>query len=225
MESGKRGAIILSGGMDSATLLWWMLANGYAKEDMLAVSVNYKQRHSRELDCARELCKHTGVEHVLLDLSCLGSLLKGSSQSDPSIPVPFGRYDEPSMKTTVVPNRNMFMLAAAGAVAIANKMSHLLYGAHSGDHAIYPDCRREFVMAMAQSFKLCDWSPLTLLAPFLQMDKGDICKEGLRLGVPYERTWTCYVGGDYPCGQCGACVERAEAFAVAGAKDPLLEVL
>lgn len=211
--------LILSGGMDSATLLYDLVAGGDTVE---AIGVNYKQRHGKELSCASDLCRTLGVRFDVLDLSSLSSFLTGSSQSDPNVPVPFGKYDEPSMKLTVVPNRNMFMLAAAGAVAIARKADRLAYGAHAGDHTIYPDCRPEFVKAMADAFGLCDWHTLGLHAPYIDMTKGDICKRGVELSVPYEKTWTCYVGGDRPCGQCGACTERAEAFEFAGVPDPVL---
>jgi len=214
-----RTVLILSGGMDSATLLYDLLAAG---DDVEAIGVNYKQRHGRELDCAARLCRDRGVRFDVLDLSGLAAFLTGSSQSDPNVPVPFGRYDEPTMKLTVVPNRNMFMLAAAGAVAIARKADRLAYGAHAGDHTIYPDCRPEFVEAMRGALDVADWHRLGLHAPYLDWSKGDICKRGVELGVPYEDTWTCYVGGDRPCGRCGSCTERAEAFAFAGVADPLL---
>lgn len=211
--------LILSGGMDSATLLYDLLAAG---DKVDAIGINYKQRHGKELACAADLCKRTRVSFDVLDLSALAKHLTGSSQSDPTVAVPFGKYDEPSMKLTVVPNRNMFMLAAAGAVAIARKADRLAYGAHAGDHTIYPDCRPEFVAAMATALGLCDWHTLGLHAPYINMTKGDICKRGAELGVPYEATWTCYVGGDHPCGKCGSCTERAEAFAFAGIPDPLV---
>lgn len=214
-----RTVLILSGGMDSATLLYDLLAHGDSVE---AIGVNYKQRHGKELACAADLCRSLGVRFDVLDLSSLSGFLTGSSQSDPNVPVPFGKYDEPSMKLTVVPNRNMFMLAAAGAVAIARKADRLAYGAHAGDHTIYPDCRPAFVKAMTEAFGLCDWHMLGLHAPYLHMTKGDICARGVALGVPYGRTWTCYVGGDRPCGRCGSCTERAEAFEFAGVADPLL---
>jgi 7-cyano-7-deazaguanine synthase len=212
--------LILSGGMDSATLLYDLVAHGDSVE---AIGVNYKQRHGKELACAETLCSGLGVRFDVLDLSSLSGFLTGSSQSDPNVPVPFGKYDEPSMKLTVVPNRNMFMLAAAGAVAIARKADRLAYGAHAGDHTIYPDCRPEFVEAMGKAFGLCDWHTLALHAPYIDMTKGDICKRGVELRVPYEKTWTCYVGGDAPCGRCGSCTERAEAFEFAGIPDPLLK--
>ena len=214
-----RTVLILSGGMDSATLLYDLIAHGDSVE---AIGVNYKQRHGKELAYAADLCNGLGVRFDVLDLSSLSGFLTGSSQSDPNVPVPFGKYDEPSMKLTVVPNRNMFMLAAAGAVAIARKADRLAYGAHAGDHTIYPDCRPEFVDAMGRAFGLCDWHTLLLHAPYIDMTKGDVCKRGVTLSVPYEKTWTCYVGGDRPCGQCGSCTERAEAFGFAGIPDPLL---
>lgn len=211
--------LILSGGMDSTTLLYDLIAHGDSVE---AIGVNYKQRHGKELAYAADLCDGLGVQFDVLDLSSLSGFLTGSSQSDPNVPVPFGKYDEPSMKLTVVPNRNMFMLAAAGAVAIARKADRLAYGAHAGDHTIYPDCRPEFVDAMGRAFGLCDWHTLSLHAPYINMTKGDICKRGVTLRVPYGATWTCYVGGERPCGKCGACTERAEAFGFAGIHDPLL---
>lgn len=211
--------LILSGGMDSATLLYDLVAAGDSVE---AIGIDYKQRHGRELDCAARLCRDLSIRFDVIDLSGLARFLTGSSQSDPSVPVPLGRYDEPNMKLTVVPNRNMFMLAAAGAVAIARRADRLAYGAHAGDHTIYPDCRPEFVSAMAEALAVSDWHRLGLHAPYLAMSKGDICKRGVALGVPYENTWTCYQGGEEPCGRCGSCTERAEAFAFAGVPDPLL---
>ncbi len=211
--------LILSGGMDSATLLYDLIADGDSVE---AIGVNYRQRHGKELAYAADLCNGVGVRFDVLDLSSLSGFLTGSSQCDPTVPVPFGKYDELSMKLTVVPNRNMFMLAAAGAVAIARKADRLAYGAHAGDHTIYLDCRPQFVEAMRVAFGICDWHSLGLHVPYLNITKGNICKRGVELRVPYERTWTCYVGGEMPCGQCGACTERAEAFAFADISDPLL---
>lgn len=211
--------LILSGGMDSATLLYDLLEAGDRVE---AIGVNYKQRHGRELACAEKLCRDRGVPFDVMDLSGLSGFLKGSSQSDESVSVPFGRYDDENMKLTVVPNRNMFMLAAAAAAAISRKADRLAYGAHSGDHTIYPDCRPEFVEAMRRAFGLADWHRLQLIAPYLSMTKGEVCRRGTDLGVPYEDTWTCYVGGEKPCGRCGSCTERAEAFGFAGVEDPLL---
>jgi 7-cyano-7-deazaguanine synthase len=115
----------------------------------------------------------------------------------------------------------MIMLSLAAAYAIGKQIPHLFYAAHSGDHAIYPDCRPSFVSAMETALHLCDWHDLTLHAPYLHLSKADIVKIGINLGVDYSLTWTCYRGEARPCGKCGACVERQEAFAEAGARDPL----
>jgi len=211
--------VVLSGGMDSATLLWLLKSQEHHVE---AVTIDYKQRHIKEIDSAKSLCAMLGVKHDIIDLSSIGQYLTGSSQSDLSVDVPHGRYDEPSMKLTVVPNRNMLLLAAAGAVAIARKMDQVAYGAHSGDHAIYPDCRPAFVDSMRETFKLADWHQIDIATPFINIDKGRICNLGIDLGVPYHMTWTCYAGDELPCRKCGACVERAEAFAFAKATDPLI---
>jgi len=124
---------------------------------------------------------------------------------------------------TVVPNRNMLMLAAAAAIALTSHCEALAYGAHAGDHTIYPDCRPTFIQIMREALLNCDWQPLQLLVPFQNWTKGDIVKEGLRLRVPYELTWTCYQGDAEPCGKCGSCTEREEAFAFAGIPDPALQ--
>ena len=221
-EKNMKTVLVFSGGMDSTTLLYDVLDTGGTVE---AIAVNYNQRHKKELECAESICRGLGVKFDVLDLSGLSRFLTGSSQSDATIPVPFGRYNEPSMRQTVVPNRNMFMLAAVGAIAIARKADQLMYGAHSGDHTIYPDCRPVFVEAMRAAFMLSDWHHLGLVAPYLQLTKGQIARRGLFLDVPYQMTWTCYVGDTVPCQQCGACTERAEAFEFCGAPDPLLEVL
>jgi len=216
--------VVLSGGMDSTTLLWDTLAT-YPDEKVETVSFNYGQRHARELDCARRLAACRRIPHHELDISALKVVFAGSSQTTTSIPVPEGRYDAPSMKTTVVPNRNMIMLALAAGLAIARHHSWIAYGAHSGDHAIYPDCRPEFVSTMSAALGRCHYPPgIRLWVPYLNNTKGQICKRGLELGVPYRLTWTCYAGLERPCGKCGACVERAEAFAFANVQDPLLEV-
>jgi queuosine biosynthesis protein QueC len=211
--------VIFSGGMDSATLLYHLRELGHT---VIPVGIDYQQRHRKELAYAMRLCIHLGLAYPVLDLRQVGALLTGSSQTDRSIPVPHGHYQAETMKATVVPNRNMLMLAAAGALAIARRCEAVAYGAHAGDHAIYPDCRSGFIQTMREAFLNCDWEPLQLLTPFEAWTKGQIAREGLRLGVPYELTWTCYEGDEVPCGLCGACVERREAFEEAGAADPAL---
>ena len=211
--------LILSGGMDSAVLLHHLQATGH---EVAALSIDYGQRHRRELHCAGYLAREAHARYQLADLSSLRPLLAGSSQTDGSVEVPHGHYSEESMKQTVVPNRNMLLLSCAIAWAVSLKFDAVAYGAHAGDHAIYPDCREEFCKAMAEVAKVCDWHPVELVRPFIAMTKGEIVKRGLELGVPFQHTWTCYEGLHTPCGKCGSCVERAEAFAFAGAPDPLL---
>lgn len=209
--------LILSGGMDSTTLLHALLAEG---DQVLAVGVDYGQRHRKELQAAQAICAELGVEFRIADLAGVRQFLGGSSQTDDSVQVPEGHYAEEAMKLTVVPNRNMLMLALAAAWAISLKADRVAYAAHGGDHTIYPDCRPEFVQAMGVALGLADWHEVELFAPFLSMSKADIASLGSHLAVPFERTWSCYKGGDKHCGKCGTCVERREAFSVAGLVDP-----
>jgi len=204
--------------MDSATLLWHLLAAG---DEVKALTVDYGQRHRREIDSAVLLAKCAGVPHDIADLSGLRRLLSGSALTDGAVAVPHGHYAEESMKLTVVPNRNMILLAVAIGHAVSLGFGAVSYGAHSGDHAIYPDCREVFASAMNTAAMLCDWQEIRLVRPFIGMTKGEIARLGGRLGVPFHLTWTCYEGGELPCGKCGACVERREAFEFAGIEDPL----
>lgn len=212
-----RAVVVHSGGLDSTVLLAWARARGY---DVLSLSVNYGQRHERELAHASAIADAIGVRHRLVDLHALRYALPGSALTDASVPVPHGHYEEESMKATVVPNRNMILLAVAIAVAVAEGAERVMYGAHAGDHAIYPDCRPDFYAAMQKAARLADWMPVELVAPFVQMTKAQIVETGHRLRVPFEMTWSCYEGGDVHCGKCGTCVERREAFALANVYDP-----
>jgi len=214
----KSAVLILSGGMDSATLMYHLLAEGY---DLRCLSIDYGQRHIRELVAAKELCEILGVEHKTAPLIGINPLFGESSLTNREVDVPEGHYEDENMKVTVVPNRNMIMLAVAAAWGISTKSGFLAYAAHAGDHTIYPDCRPEFIEAMAKAIAICDFHGLELIAPFQGLSKGEICSIGLELGVPFEKTWTCYKGGDLACGKCGSCTERLEAFEFAGAKDPL----
>jgi 7-cyano-7-deazaguanine synthase len=208
--------VILSGGMDSATLLYAVKSRGDAVK---ALSVDYGQRHVRELLAASRICEEAGVEHRVADLTALRPFMSGSSQTD-DVPVPEGHYTEESMKATVVPNRNMLLLATAAAWAISSKFNCVAYGAHAGDHAIYPDCRESFIATMREAFLNCDWHPIKLEAPFTGMSKADIAKLGGQLGVPFALTYSCYAGREKHCGRCGTCVERREAFQLSGVPDP-----
>jgi 7-cyano-7-deazaguanine synthase len=207
---------LVSGGLDSTV----MLANYTRQHEVIGLSVNYGQRHKKELAAATKLCRHYGVEHITADLSKAVDLFAGSSQTSKAIEVPEGHYAEESMKQTVVPNRNMVMLSLATALAISRGASYVGYAAHAGDHAIYPDCRPEFIDAMRSPLALCDYSVIRLDAPFMRKTKADIVKLGVKLEVPFGDTWSCYKGGAKHCGKCGTCVERIEAFQLAGADDP-----
>lgn len=204
----SKAILILSGGMDSTTLLYRLLKEGH---EVLCLSFNYGQRHKKELQYAKRICKNLNVKHKTINISNLIGLLKGSSLTD-NIDVPEGHYQEESMKSTVVPNRNMIMLAIAGAYAVSQKAELLAIGVHAGDHAIYPDCRPEFIETFQRALIAGNYTPVTLYTPYLTLTKGDIAKEGKILGVNYALTWTCYKGEETPCGKCGACMERAEAL-------------
>ncbi len=209
---------IVSGGMDSATLVYHLLDK---RREVKCLSFDYGQRHKRELLAAEQLCLGKGLSWEKVDLTSLTSLLAGSALTSPEIEVPEGHYEEESMKATVVPNRNMIMLSIAIGHAISIGADTVAYGAHSGDHAIYPDCRESFATAMDLSAQLCDWKEIRLLRPFIGIDKSGIASIGDKLGVPWSLTWTCYKGGDHHCGKCGSCQERIEAFAKAGVVDPM----
>lgn len=209
--------VIYSGGMDSYTLLHLAREHGY---QVHALSFNYGQRHVRELECARSVCEALGVPHKVIDIRAMSEVMAGSSLTS-DIDVPEGHYEEDSMKATVVPNRNMILLSLATGYAVTAGAGAVWYGAHGGDHAIYPDCRPEFVDKMDAVCRVANYEPVGIEAPFMTMDKGQILAEGLRLGLDYAQTWTCYNGRERACGRCGSCVERLEAFAANGVKDPL----
>jgi 7-cyano-7-deazaguanine synthase len=208
---------IYSGGMDSTALLYHLRAEGH---EVTALSVDYGQTHRRELDSARRICESIGLRHDIADLRGITHLLGGNSLTDTSIEVPEGHYAAENMKATVVPNRNMIMLSVAIGYAITLRALYVAYGAHAGDHTIYPDCRPEFAAAVNTAAMLADWHQVELLRPFVRMTKAEIAKRGAELEVPFGLTWSCYKGGDVHCGRCGTCVERREAFEVAGLVDP-----
>jgi 7-cyano-7-deazaguanine synthase len=209
--------VIYSGGMDSYTVLNKAMQQGY---DVHAVSFNYGQRHSKELLFAKKVCEQHNIEHKIVDISSIKQLIGGSALTD-DIEVPEGHYEEDSMKTTVVPNRNMIMLSMAVGYAVSIQAEAVYFGAHSGDHAIYPDCRTEFVSAMNNVCKIANYQPVEVRAPYLASSKIDILKEGLAMNLDYKDTWTCYNGQEKACGRCGACQERLEAFSENNTVDPI----
>jgi len=209
---------ILSGGMDSTTMLYSLLKGG---AEVKAISFNYGQRHSLELVKAAETCKALGIEHRIVTLEPLKELISNSALTGDT-KVPEGHYEDETMKQTVVPNRNMIMASIAIGWAVNLDFDAIALGVHAGDHAIYPDCRPEFIEALEEIAEIANYKPIKVLAPFLNMDKGDIAILGKELGVDYSKTLTCYNGEETPCGKCGACQERIEAFAKAGIDDPLV---
>lgn len=210
--------LLHSGGIDSTTLLYHLRAGGHV---VRCIGFDYGQRHRRELEAAAAICRGASVEFRRADLSSLRPLLAGSALTD-DIPVPEGHYAADNMKATIVPNRNMILLSVAIGWAVSVKARAVAYAAHAGDHTIYPDCRPEFAEAMARAASLCDWHPVELLRPFVHLTKAQIVTRGAELGVPFEQTWSCYAGGERHCGRCGTCVERREAFQLAGMPDPTL---
>lgn len=209
--------LIYSGGLDSTALLYQLKAEG---REVKTLSINYGQKHIKELVAARYITSNLGVEHQIVDLSAIRPLLGGSSQTDDSVAVPDGHYAEEVMKKTIVSNRNMLMLSVAGAWAISSRYDTIAYAAHAGDHAIYPDCREEFVKPLNEAMQNADWHKVSIERPFISTTKAGIVRVGSKLNVPFAQTWSCYKGGDKHCGTCGTCYERREAFIEAGVKDP-----
>lgn len=213
--------VIVSGGLDSATLVYHLRAQG-CRVRML--SFDYGQRHRRELDCARQTAQDLRLSHQVVDLRPVGALLTGSALTDAAVTVPDGHYTDASMRVTVVPNRNALMLDIAVAVAVTAGCGAVAFGGHGGDHPVYPDCRPEFVQAFTTSARLANAGFLPagfrVLAPFLGLSKAGIVRLGVSYGVPFERTWSCYNGGAQHCGTCGTCTERREAFRLAQVADP-----
>jgi len=213
----EKVVVIYSGGMDSYTVLNKAIRSGY---DVYALSFNYGQRHVKELEVAANVCAKLDVHHKVVDISAINQLIGGSSLTD-DIEVPEGHYEEESMKSTVVPNRNMILLSLAVGYAVSLEANKVFYGAHSGDHAIYPDCRPEFVKKMDDVCRIANYEAVEIVCPYLNNSKIEILTDGLNMGLDYSNTWTCYNGREHACGKCGACQERLEAFSLNNANDPL----
>ncbi len=207
----KNALIVLSGGMDSTTMLW-----EYKEQISLAVNFHYGANHNaREAECARENCRRAGVELVEIDLSFMGRLFESSLLSGAEA-IPEGNYDDENMKSTVVPFRNGIMLSVAAGLAESRGLKRVMIANHGGDHAIYPDCRDGFIRAMGGAIAEGTYEHIELFAPYTNISKADICKRGVEIGVDYGLTYSCYKGGEKHCGKCGTCRERHEAMAAAG---------
>lgn len=221
-----KAIICFSGGMDSTTLATMYLRQGF---DLGLLSVDYGQRHGRkEIEAAYRVSTHldnlgiASVSHQVLDVSGLADFLIGSSLTDPEVDVPDGHYAAETMRATVVPNRNAIMANIAIGIASAAGADVVALGMHAGDHAIYPDCRPEFVRALRQTMvhALKGFHTPRLETPFISKSKTDIARLADDLGAPVHLSWSCYKGGDLHCGTCGTCTERKEAFKDAGLTDP-----
>ncbi len=217
MSSANSIVAIYSGGLDSTVMLYQLASEGRLRE---AVSFDYGQKHSKELAFARQNCEALGIPHFVCDMRSMVKIFGDNSLTCAGAEVPEGNYADENMKSTVVPNRNMIMVSAAAARAISIGCDGVAYAAHSGDHAIYPDCRSEFTDALEKVLALCHYTPIALLRPFVNCTKAEIVGIGAKLGVDFSKTWSCYKGGDLHCGKCGTCMERRQAFELAGVKDP-----
>ncbi len=210
--------VICSGGLDSVSLAHMVAAN---RKLTGLVSFDYGQRHRKELDYAALCAKRLDVPHDIIDMRGIGAALTGSALTD-DVDVPDGHYAEETMRVTVVPNRNAIMLTVAYGIAAARGDQAVATAVHGGDHFIYPDCRPDFTQAFEfmQYMALDGYADVSLYTPFVHRSKADIVTEGQRHNTPFAETWSCYKGGVHHCGRCGTCVERREAFDLAGIADP-----
>lgn len=224
-----KALVLFSGGIDSTTCLGLAISK-YGKENVIALSITYGQKHTKEIEAANAIVQYYGIEKIDLDLSLIFrfsdcSLLKGSDEN-----IPHESYAQQLEKTngspvsTYVPFRNGLFISSAAAIALSRKCSVIYYGAHADDAAgnAYPDCSSVFNNAMNTAVYEGSGKQLKIEAPFVNMTKADVVKIGLELKVPYELTWSCYEGGDKPCGQCGTCIDRAKAFELNGINDPAM---
>ena len=207
----KDSIIVLSGGMDSVTLL-------HSEKDRIALAVTFdygSNHNAREIECARWQCALLGVAHLVIPLKFMGEYFESSLLSGADA-IPEGHYADDNMKSTVVPFRNGIMLSVACGLAESRGLKHVMIANHGGDHAIYPDCRAPFIEAMSQAMQRGTYDGVDIIAPFTDITKNDIACLGRDLGVDYAHTYSCYKGGEHHCGVCGTCVERREALEAAG---------
>lgn len=210
----KDSIIIVSGGMDSVTLLY-----DYKDRIALGISFDYGSNHNaKEIPFAKLHCERLGIKHITIPLDFMHQYFK-SSLLEGADAIPEGHYQDENMKSTVVPFRNGIMLAIAAGMAESYGLSHVMIANHGGDHVIYPDCRPEFISAMSNATEAGSYNGVTVLAPYTNITKGDIARRGKELGIDYNETWSCYKGGEKHCGKCGTCVERKEALHYAGIED------
>lgn len=220
----KKVLIILSGGMDSTTLLYDIVKR-YGSKNVFAISFNYGSKHNKwELSSAMNTCHNLKVRHKVIDIRSVFTLFKSALLNHRSSEkIPHGHYEDQNMVKTVVPFRNGILLSLAVGIAESNNIDTVFYGAHGGDHAIYPDCRLDFLDAMNEAANLGTYITVEIKAPYIGMDKISILKRGKKLKVNYKNTHTCYDpdNSGRSCGKCGSCVERLEAFKKNNIKDPI----
>jgi len=210
----KNALLVLSGGMDSTTLLYER-----KNEIALAVSFDYGSNHNgREIPFAKFHCEKLGIEHLTIPLKFMHDYFKSSLLSGADA-IPEGNYADENMKSTVVPFRNGIMLSVAAGLAESRGLTKVMMANHFGDHDIYPDCRKEFVDAMSQAMSAGTYANITIDAPYTLISKADIARKGKALGLDYGQTWSCYKGGKAHCGKCATCLERKAALAEAGIED------
>ena len=217
-DAPEKTVVVYSGGLDSTTLLYHLRHAGH---EVKALTVQYGQRHDRELDAARQICRSLDIEQETIDLSGLAPIFGSNALTKHVLPIPEGQYAAENLQVTTVPNRNMIFLSLAIGWASSLRFTGVAFGAHAGSHVNYPDCRPEFANAMQQAAATCHWERLSVHCPFITWQKADIVRRGHELKVPFERTWSCYEGGEHPCGKCGTCVDRRNAFTATGIEDPL----
>lgn len=210
----KNSVIIVSGGMDSITLLY-----DHKDEIALGISFDYGSNHNaREIPFAKMHCERLGIKHITINLDFMHQYFK-SSLLDGAEAIPEGHYADDNMKSTVVPFRNGIMLSIAIGIAESNNLDQVFIANHGGDHTIYPDCRPEFINAIDAAATAGTYNNVKVVAPYTKITKNDIARIGKKLGIDYTETWSCYKGGEVHCGKCGTCVERKEALAEAGIED------
>ena len=211
----KKALIILSGGMDSVTLL-----HEHKENIAMAVTFDYGSNHNqREIPLAKLHCERLGIKHIVISLDFMHQYFK-SSLLQGADAIPEGHYADENMKSTVVPFRNGIMLAIACGIAESNGLTEVMIANHAGDHAIYPDCRATFIESMSEAMSYGTYEHIKIVAPYTGITKGQIAEHGKTLGLNYAETWSCYKGGEKHCGKCGTCVERKEALEYAGIEDP-----
>lgn len=210
----KNSVIIVSGGMDSITLLY-----DHKDEIALGISFDYGSNHNaREIPFAKMHCERLGIKHITINLDFMHQYFK-SSLLDGAEAIPEGHYADDNMKSTVVPFRNGIMLSIAIGIAESNNLDQVFIANHGGDHTIYPDCRPEFINAIDAAATAGTYNNVKVVAPYTKITKSDIARIGKKLGIDYTETWSCYKGGEVHCGKCDTCVERKEALAEAGIED------